>query len=70
MFGIVAWVLAIAAGNGLLYAYSFAPGRAAGAPVMWPAEVSISRAATLPTLVMAAHPRCSTRASIAELEGF
>lgn len=65
---IVAWMLIIGLGIGLLWNYEGTPGLAATAPDEWPADSHIRRAANRATLIMLAHPHCPcTRASIAEL---
>ena len=64
----LAWVIALAAGFGLLWKYKMEPGDAQGAPATWPETSGISASRDHPTLVLFAHPQCPcTRASIAEL---
>jgi hypothetical protein len=65
---VAAWVLVLVSGNGLLYAYSLAPGEQAAAPTGWPGQSRVARDRERHTLVLIAHPRCPcTRATIAEL---
>jgi hypothetical protein len=62
------WVLALAAGFGLLWRYEMQTGDAEGAPPVWPQASVIARSRDRATLVLFAHPRCPcTRASLAEL---
>src|ERR1044071_7944035 len=62
------WLVAVGSGRGVLVRYSAAPGMAAGAPALWPADSHLGRSPTLPTLVMLVHPKCScSRASLGEL---
>jgi hypothetical protein len=63
------WALAVGAGTCVLWGYENAPGAKSGpAPSVFPAASGVARDATLPTLVMFAHPHCPcTRASLAEL---
>ncbi len=62
------WLAATAAGMAVLVDYELTPGAAGAAPARWPSAVSIEPSRERPTLVVAAHPRCScTRASLAEL---
>ena len=66
-FGI-AWVLTLAPGFALLWAYKMRPGQADGAPDVWPVGTRIARNRDRATLVLFAHPQCPcTRASLAEL---
>jgi hypothetical protein len=66
-FGVI-WVLTLAPGFALLWAYKMRPGEAAGAPVVWPMGTRIARNRDRATLVLFAHPQCPcTRASVAEL---
>lgn len=63
-----AWVLIIAAGLGLLWAYENAPGPIAAPPAHWPHDSRIQLASDRATLIMLSHPHCPcTRASIGEL---
>lgn len=63
-----AWLVASVAGLGALMAYKAVPGEAGSVPARWPEGTRLERAASGPTLVFAAHPRCAcTRASITEL---
>jgi hypothetical protein len=63
------WVLAIAAGFGVLVDYEQQPGQAAAAPPRWPAEAGLPFDRARINLVMFAHPQCPcSRASMAELE--
>lgn len=65
---VAGWLAVVAAGMGVMAAYSARPGRAAAAPPRWPEGTRLPLAADAPTLVMIVHPRCScSRASIGEL---
>src|SRR5688572_10707453 len=65
---IVGWSVLVGAGFAGLLIYKSTPGRAASAPVRWPARSSLHHAGDEPTLVMMIHPRCPcTRASLDEL---
>ena len=65
---IVLWLALVCLGLGALFNYYGTSGADAHAPEQWPADSSISRSLTRATLVMMAHPDCSsTRASVAEL---
>lgn len=62
------WLSMICVGMWFLKEYEINPGVAAAAPVRWPVDTLLERAADNPTLVMLAHPHCPcTRASIGEL---
>ena len=62
------WLLAAAAGMGIVWDHALSPGVGAAAPDRWPAESRIPREPGLPTLILFAHPRCPcTRASLGEL---
>ncbi len=62
------WGAAIVGGMGALWRYKATPGPDAPAPVGWPEGTTVTRDATLPTLVMFAHPKCPcSRASLNEL---
>ena len=62
------WLICVAAGLAVLWAYDNAPGDAATAPSRWPSGTALERSAERPTLVVLAHPQCScTRASLGEL---
>lgn len=62
------WGVATTAGSAALWKYKQRPGGDEAAPLDWPADSLLTRAADLPTLVMFAHPRCiCTRSSLAEL---
>jgi hypothetical protein len=68
VIAIALWAILVTVGMVLLARYSLGPGRAADAPVVWPASSHLPRDAGRPLLVMVAHPRCScTRASLSEL---
>jgi len=74
--GMAALFFALWAGIGLcgflvLLAYDKDPGRAAAAPMHWPAASRLPREPGAPLLVMLVHPHCScTRASLEELARF
>lgn len=58
----------IVCGFGLLERYAATPGKPGIPQKKWPAQSSIPRPDTLPTLIMLAHPKCPcTRSSIDEL---
>src|SRR4051794_7305611 len=62
------WVVTVAAAVRSIRAFESTPGRAADAPVRWPASASIAREPGTWTLVMLIHPHCScSRASVSEL---
>jgi len=62
------WVVTIAAAVRSIRTFESTPGRAADAPVRWPASGSIAPERGTWTLVMLIHPHCScSRASISEL---
>lgn len=62
------WIGAVAYGQRVLLNYDFAAAPPANAPVQWPVQSALPRAAGLPTIVMVAHPHCPcTRATIEEL---
>lgn len=64
----LSWLGAIAAGLVWLPAYEAAPGRAAAAPVDWPAASAVRPCAGRFTLVLFVHPHCPcTRASLDNL---
>lgn len=53
---------------GVLERYAATPGNPGSPQALWPAQSSLPRSDTLPTLIMLAHPRCPcTRSSIGEL---
>ncbi len=67
--GGVGWLVTVACGMGVLWAYSNSAGLSAEAPEYWPTELSLTREPGGATLVVLAHPRCPcTRASIGELQ--
>jgi len=62
------WLAVVGVGLATIMEYDNRPGAAAHAPMRWPADSRLARAADRPTLVMLAHPRCDcTRASLGEL---
>jgi hypothetical protein len=65
----VVWALSMAAAVIAVWRYKATPGRAAAAaPLTWPSDLALPRAAGRATIVMLAHPRCTcTRASLDEL---
>ena len=66
---VVVWTVSVGFGMKMLLDYQARPGEPARAPARWPATSGIPRAAGVPALVLAAHPRCPcTRATLAELE--
>jgi len=68
MVGTAVWIALVLLGLGYLTVYEFRPGVSKGAPKMWPKSSHVALAATVPTLIMFAHPHCPcTRASIEEL---
>jgi hypothetical protein len=63
-----AWLAAVGFGLTPLWQHAFAPGEAATAPAVWPADTSLVRDPDAATLVFVAHPHCPcTRASLDEL---
>ena len=62
------WLAGVGYGLWVLWAYDNRPGVGANAPGRWPAETSLTRSTTGPTLLFVAHPQCTcTRASLDEL---
>jgi len=62
------WVVFVAAGLWVLWAYDNRPGIDANAPGHWPSHSSLTRSTAGPTLLVVAHPQCTcTRASLDEL---
>lgn len=62
------WLALSLCGLAYLAKYKGTAGEPGAAPVRWPADTALELAASEPTLVMLAHPRCvCTRASLAEL---
>jgi hypothetical protein len=65
----IAWCALVGGGFVALADVSLAPGRAAGAPHVWPADTALPRELDRPTLVMFVHPHCAcTQASLHELD--
>ena len=63
------WLTAVALGARAMTDYETEPGEPADPPIAWPTASALPRHATLPTLVVFAHPRCPcTRATLAELD--
>ena len=68
-FLVSAAVLAVALGWYQLFRFSSTPGAQFAAPAHWPAQISLSRAPRLPTLLVFVHPRCScTPATLSQLD--
>ena len=68
---IAGWLVAVAAGVGLLQRYRFTPSptHEHHAPARWPSASALAVTEGRPTLVMFAHPQCTcSRASVGELE--
>jgi hypothetical protein len=64
----IAWILTVASGLSVLWAYENRPGAPAHAPARWPAQSALARTSDRPTMIFLAHPRCDcTRASVGEL---
>jgi hypothetical protein len=62
------WVTAVAYGQRALLNYDFEAAAPGTPPAQWPSASTVSRSTGLPTIVVAAHPRCPcTRATIEEL---
>ncbi len=62
------WLGVVGIGLSCLWEHEATPGEVTESPTNWPANSRIERNATLPTLVVFAHPHCPcTRASIREL---
>lgn len=62
------WLVAVGSGAFALLRYQQTPSAATAAPVCWPGESRLTLSATLPTLVLFAHPKCPcTRATLGEL---
>jgi hypothetical protein len=65
---IAAWCLAVGIGLTWMLRYEFTPAATVQAPHRWPADSSLARLTTGPTLLMFVHPRCPcSRASIEQL---
>jgi hypothetical protein len=65
---VVIWLSAVLTGLVVLWRYEATPGSTGTPQASWPADSTIEPHASLPTLVMFAHPRCPcTRASLEEL---
>lgn len=65
---VLAWLLAVGAGLGSLWAYSGTPGPSGGGARRWPHDASFAKDLLRPTLVVFLHPQCAcSRATIAEL---
>lgn len=65
---IAVWLVAVAGGLSVVWAYDNTPGVSGNSPHEWPTGVRFARAADRPTLVLLAHPQCScTQATLAEL---
>jgi hypothetical protein len=65
---LIAWALAAAVGVCLSMEYASAPSATADAQSLWPAESTIRRSTTAPTLLVFLHPKCPcSRATLAEL---
>lgn len=66
---IIAWLIALVPGVRYLLTYEYTPGKMEAAPVSWPSRVPFEGDASLPTLVVVLHPRCScSKATLTELE--
>lgn len=66
--GVVAWLVAVAAGVVTLWRYDATAGIPATAPARWPAASTLARTAGRATLVVALHPHCPcSRATLGEL---
>jgi len=65
---VAVWCLLVAFGIREIYGYSTTTGARAEAPSQWPAESSLVRSTSKPTIIMFVHPDCPcTRASLTEL---
>jgi hypothetical protein len=65
---VAVWCLLVAFGIREIYGYSTTTGARAEAPSQWPAESTLARSTSKPTIIMFAHPECPcTRASLTEL---
>jgi len=68
--GVLAWVLALGAGFGVLWRYQRGAGEAAEARSMWPSGSTLPRNAGRPLVLQFVHPRCPcSRATLTELKG-
>lgn len=68
MVVLIAWLIVVIGGTGVLWRYEHAVGLVEPTPVRWPADSAIPASETQSTLLMFAHPKCPcTRASIGEL---
>jgi hypothetical protein len=62
------WVIVIASGLGVVWAYENRPGVGATPPLHWPAQTTLVSWTDRPTLILLAHPQCTcTTASLDEL---
>lgn len=68
LLGFCLWVGLIVGGNAWLLRYSFAVGRAGGAPSTIPPGLASSAPSARPQLLLALHPRCPcSRSTLSEL---
>ena len=66
---LIAWVVLVVVGIGILWRYEHTPGRVQPSPMQWPIESQLAWSHGQSTLLFFAHPKCPcTRASICELE--
>jgi hypothetical protein len=62
------WLVGIASGLGVVWAYENKPGPGATPPTQWPQQTTLVSASDRPTLIFFAHPQCTcTFASLDEL---
>jgi hypothetical protein len=63
------WLVAVASGLYIVWAYDNAPGADANAPTRWPINSMLAPAEDRPTLLLVAHPQCAcTSASLDQFE--
>jgi hypothetical protein len=64
----LAWVVTVAIGMRILWAYEYTPGISATAPASWPPDTRLPSPDGHHVLVLLMHPQCScSRATLAEL---
>jgi hypothetical protein len=65
---LVLWLSVVACGMAFVWSYNHKAGEPATAPLQWPVDSAVQRAANYYTMVMLAHPKCPcTRASVEEM---
>lgn len=66
---VMAWIVTVGIGMGMLYSYGATPGGQTAGPERWPGDSAIPAGVDKHRLVMFVHPRCPcSRASLRELD--